>query len=156
MKQLLLAILTFITVAACCQTPVKYSVVIGNDYIQVDPSGSLDTVSTVNIEPKEYQAVLTVNGALSPSISVKKNTLSGDISWAYSSTGTWTGTLSGAFASGRTYIYAQQQGRGSTPRYYTGERTDNNTVTVYAMNSSLALSDPTGSYEILLTIKVYY
>ena len=68
MKQLLLAILTFITVAACCQTPVKYSVVIGNDYIQVDPSGSLDTVSTVNIEPKEYQAVLTVNGALSPNI----------------------------------------------------------------------------------------
>ncbi len=156
MKNLIVAFLLLSPLFLLAQEPLKYSVLIGNDYIQVDPSGNLDTVSTVNIEPKEYQAVLTVNGALSPSISVKKNTLSGDISWAYSSTGTWTGTLSGAFTSGRTYIYAQQQGRGSTPRYYTGERTDNNTVTIYAMNSSLALADPTGSYEIFLTIKVYY
>lgn len=154
MKKLLYLIL-FIPALSFGQ--LKYSVVIGTDYIQVDPAGNLDTVATLNIlQPKEYEAVVTFNGGLSPSVSVKKNTLSGSIVWAYSATGTWTGTLSGAFTADKTYVFAQQQGRGSTPRYYTGERTSDNVITLYAMNSSLALADPTGGYEIFLTIKVYY
>ena len=71
MKQLLLAILTFVAVAACCQAPAKYSVVIGNDYIQVDPNGNLDTVSSLNIIPsKEYEAILTLEASLTPSIRI--------------------------------------------------------------------------------------
>ena len=156
MKQLLLAILTFVAVAACCQAPAKYSVVIGNDYIQVDPNGNLDTVSSLNIIPsKEYEAILTLEASLTPSIRILKNDI-GDISWSHTATGTWTATLSGAFRSNQTVLTVQQQGRGSSPRIYAGEYTDANTVTVYAMNSSLSLADPSVSQQVHVLIKVYY
>lgn len=135
---------------------VKYSVVIGDNYITVNELGELDTVSATLLPPKKYEAILTIEAALNPSIRLLRNDLDATITWSHSSTGVWTGTLTGAFKVNRTTVVIQQQGRGASYRIYSGEYTDDNTITVYAMNNSFTLADPSVSQQVYVSIQVYY
>lgn len=157
MKYILYILFSLFPLFCFSQTPTKYAVVIGSDFITSDVDGVLDTLSLVNlIEPKEYVAILTNDGALNPSIRILKNTLSSDISWVYTTTGIYTGTLAGAFPNNLTIMECQLQDRGSSPRIYVGGRNDDDSVKLYALNSSLSPADPTVSQEVKVTIKVYY
>lgn len=46
---------------------------------------------------KEYTAYYTQSSTTAPTVTVTENTLNGTVVWAYTSPGTYTGTLSGAF-----------------------------------------------------------
>lgn len=51
-----------------------------------------------------YRSLLSQVGSSAPFDTVLENTLGGNITWAYSSTGTYTGTLTGKFDSTKTFI----------------------------------------------------
>lgn len=55
-------------------------------------------------EPKIYVALLTQTGINAPVATVLKNTLGGTVVWSVSSPGSYIGTLTGAFTSGKTLI----------------------------------------------------
>ena len=58
---------------------------------------------------KVYTALLTQSGANAPVATVLENTLSGTITWSYSSVGTYQATLVGAFPSSKTFFYINSE-----------------------------------------------
>lgn len=53
---------------------------------------------------KVYTALLTQSGTDAPTATVLQNTLGGTVIWTRDSQGTYYGTLSGAFTTGKTFI----------------------------------------------------
>lgn len=99
----------------------------------VNVSGSI-SVNSNNVQPyKVYAALLTQAGFDAPSASIVYNTL-GDISWSYTSTGQYVGTLANAFTQGKTFL---PPGDPSTPTYWG----------VYGLNDDLT---DTGKFTALL------
>ena len=58
---------------------------------------------------KVYTALLTQSGTSAPVATVLENTLSGTITWSYSSVGSYQGTLVGAFPSSKTFFYINSE-----------------------------------------------
>jgi len=58
---------------------------------------------------KVYTALLTQSGTNAPVATVLQNTLSGTITWSYSSVGTYQATLVGAFPSSKTFFYINSE-----------------------------------------------
>lgn len=146
-----------IALVGCCQ--VRSTVYTGGLVISENTDGTFDTIATADVAPKEYIALLSQASTSAPTSVVLKNTLGVSPTWAYTTTGTYTLTgISPApvFALSKTVCFAQLQTRGSNPRYYSCGRTGDGTVVLYSMNSSLSLSDPATSNDILLTIQVFY
>jgi hypothetical protein len=136
--------------------PYKYVVISSNLLVASYNDGTLDTLPYLNnFEPLEYVALLTNDGALNPTAIVLKNTLPASVTWTRTGTGTYEGTLASAFPANLTAVTVEQQGRGASYRIYSGERSSNNVVALYAMNSSFALADPSASQQVLVTIRVY-
>jgi hypothetical protein len=71
-----------------------------NTYVGGRASASM--VATV-IGYKEYSAAFSQTGVNDPEVSVKKNTLGGDVVWTREGVGVYVGTLAGAFPPGRTF-----------------------------------------------------
>jgi len=56
--------------------------------------------------PKMYRATITQDGTTAaPTATVLNNTLGGTVVWTRNSAGIYTGTLSGAFTSAKTFVY---------------------------------------------------
>jgi len=69
---------------------------------------------------KVYTAVLTQSSTSAPTPTVLENTLGGTIVWGYSSVGTYSGTLAGAFTSQKTFFYASNEAAyNGGPQLYT-------------------------------------
>ena len=68
---------------------------------------------------KVYTALLTQSGTNAPVATVLENTFGGDIVWSYSSTGSYLGTLAGAFTSQKTFFYINAEaGYNNGPQIY--------------------------------------
>lgn len=68
---------------------------------------------------KVYTALLTQGGTNAPVATVLQNTLSGTITWSYSSVGTYQATLVGAFPSSKTFFYINSEaGYNNVPQAY--------------------------------------
>lgn len=98
-----------------------------------------------------YTAVLTQSGTSAPTATVLQNTLGGTVVWSYNSAGDYTGTLSGAFTSNKTWLMMQQMNWDGQP---------NNTLTRVDANSvSLAIQDGddflTAQVPAYIEIRVY-
>jgi hypothetical protein len=74
-----------------------------------------------------YTTFLSQTGTNAPTDVVLKNELSGTITWVRTNTGIYTGTLSGAFPVGKTFIVIGENVDGINVKCF---RTDNNTITL--------------------------
>jgi hypothetical protein len=82
-----------------------------------------------------YTATLTQSGTASPVAVLMENTIGGTPTWARTTDGTYTLTITGAFTSGKTFIqYQTNDGMGIG----NAERTSANVITIYSYN----LGDP--------------
>ena len=69
----------------------------------VDATTELETIATNQARPyKVYTALVTQSGTNAPTATVLENTLGGTPTWAFSSAGTFTLTLTGAFTNNKT------------------------------------------------------
>lgn len=75
----------------------------GTRTVVADASGNLSATNAAG--PKVYTAIISQSGTAAPTVTVLDNTLGGTVVWAYSSVGTYTFTLSGAFTSGKTIFF---------------------------------------------------
>lgn len=92
--------------------------------------------------PKTFAAAYTQSSTSAPTLSVFKNQLSALIVWAYTSTGLYTGTLAGAFLSGKVPTQvgiikagAANFGTGGTWRI---TRASDNTITLETFSNNTA------------------
>jgi hypothetical protein len=84
-----------------------------------------------NVAVKTYRALVTQATTTAPSATVLENGLGGTVVWARSSTGTYTATLTGAFASGKTFIMQPgETGTIAAIKNVLAVRTNNNVITV--------------------------
>lgn len=156
-KHLATILLCLTALIGCCQ--VRSTVYTGGLVISENADGTFDTISTTEVAPKEYIALLSQSSTSAPTEVVLKNTLGVTPSWSYTTTGTYTLTatsLSPTFVADRTVCSAELQLRGSNPRTYSCGRNTDSTVILYSMNSSLSTSDPGTTNQILIKIQVYY
>lgn len=106
----------------------------------VDFSGYEDIATLAEtLEPKELVGVLSQSGTAAPTLVSQKNTI-GAIVWARSNTGIYTGTLTGAFPSGKVNVKAILS---SADKALTVVRTDANVLTfnIRTITGSPAASD---------------
>lgn len=90
------------------------SAVAGANQFEINESGTSKRVTAAQIkaylaEPLVYVAYLTQTGTNAPVATVIKNTLGGTVVWARSSTGSYTGTLTGAFVAANLAIPSSPQ-----------------------------------------------
>ena len=68
---------------------------------------------------KVYTVILNQSGTNAPVPTVLENTFGGDIVWSYSSTGSYLGTLAGAFTSQKTFFFINSEANyNSGPQLY--------------------------------------
>ncbi len=101
---------------------------------------------------KEYVAMLTQSGTGAPTAVVLKNTI-GNIVWSRSAVGSYTGTLTGAFTSQKTWCQVTAQGLDGSPKCGMG-RADNNSVALGSVNAAGTAADSLLNNTPVL-IKVY-
>ena len=78
-----------------------------------------DFAAQVGVPYKVYTALLTQSGTSAPVATVLENTLSGTITWSYSSVGSYQATLVGAFPSSKTFFYINSEaGYNNVPQAY--------------------------------------
>jgi len=70
---------------------------------------------------KVYTALMSQSGTNAPTVNILENTI-GNIVWTYSATGSYQGTLVGAFPSGKVFFYmAPGASYNSGPQIYSNE-----------------------------------
>ena len=84
---------------------------------------------------KVYKALLTQSGTAAPTAVVLENTL-GDIVWGYSTTGTYTATLSGAFTENKTFILATCSFGSVDAPFIISERVSDNQIIISTSDAS--------------------
>lgn len=101
----------------------------------------IDIVDTFS-NPKIWRGLLTQTGTNAPTVTELQNPI-GSITWAYNSTGQFTGTLAGAFAN----AYSPQDQTGAicvnddTNYYIYATATSSDVFTIVTRNESLAPSN---------------
>lgn len=103
------------------------------------------------IAVKEYTAILSVDGALPPTVNVLHNTL-GTIIWTHDSTGVTLGTLTNQFTLSRTTLIPGQITQSSI--LVSMEQLDENQILVGTWNTLTETLVDT-LYNIPIFIKVY-
>ena len=94
--------------------------------------------SQLGVQPKKYTALLSQSGTGAPTVTVLENTLGGTVVWTRSSTGTYIGTLSGAFNLSKTACIHQKSGQvlaSSYTDYYLQGDVSNNFLTLRTKQS---------------------
>ena len=104
---------------------------------------------------KVYTALITQSGTSAPTATVLENTLGGTPTWAYSSTGTFTLTLTGAFTNNKTTPISEAvtANPAASPSYVRGVRTNANVYTVTTGNGAALANGVLVSF--LIEIRVY-
>ena len=90
-----------------------------------------ELISQQSVPPKYkvYTALLTQTGTNAPVATVLENTLGNDIIWSYSGTGSYLGTLAGAFTSQKTFFYVYGEASyNNGPNIYTQKIRDINVI----------------------------
>lgn len=87
---------------------------------------------------KEYVALLTQTSTNAPTVTVLRNTLSGTVSWAYTSTGNYTGTLTGEFTGGKTVSFCNLSSDQDATHEMTAYRFGDNSIRVITYSSGAA------------------
>lgn len=98
---------------------------------------------------KVYTALLTQIGTNNPVATVLENTV-GSIIWTRDSTGTYVGTLTGAFTTDKTFLLTSQ-----TQGKIVIGRPNVNTLVLYSYNSGGSLSDGALGEFTSLEVRVY-
>lgn len=101
----------------------------------------------------KYIALITQSGAGNPTSSALDNSLSGAIVWTRNSAGNYTGTLTGAFTSDKTWITIQASDASSNIRTVQCLRADNNTITLLTYDAAGAAID--GFTNVSIEVRVY-
>jgi hypothetical protein len=83
-----------------------------------------------------YVGLISQSGASAPTVSILENTLGGVITWTRTTTGTYTGTLSGAFAANLTWFSATNAGNSGSLARIEFRRINNNAIQLQTFNSS--------------------
>lgn len=114
---------------------------IAADVLPIVSGGATKKVQLGNLAIyKQYVALLTQTGTAAPVATVLSNTLGGTVVWARTSTGLYTATLSGAFASGKTLMFTGTSdaqfnaASGSLFSVYQTQRTSNNVISLMSYN----------------------
>jgi hypothetical protein len=103
--------------------------------------------------PRIYRALLSQNGSNAPTASVFENTLDGDVVWNRLAGGTFNGTLAGAFAEGKTLVFATLGESSGDAITLTANRLTSDKVVLITKDSEATSVDP--SAEISIEIIVY-
>ena len=84
-----------------------------------------------NVAVKTYRALLSQAAGAAPTATVLENSLGGTVVWARGSAGTYTGTLTGAFTSAKTFIMQPgETGTIAAIKNVIAVRTNANVITV--------------------------
>lgn len=118
----------------------------------------IDIVDTLfSGRPKVYRALSTQSGTIAPTLTVLENTV-GAIAWAYTSTGSFAGTLTGAFPAGKVASPQDQSGafniNTDTPFYMYVERVSDDVIRIRTRDDSFAPANNLLSSK-LIEIYVY-
>lgn len=120
-------------------------------YTLPDRSGTI----RVGENYKVYTALLSQSGTSAPAATVLENTLGGTVVWTRNAAGDYTGTLSGAFSSGKTWLSGAPIDDGDAlnlfPLYF--RRVDANTVSVRTLSGGSGSDDQLSATSI--EIRVY-
>lgn len=116
----------------------------GTRTVVADASGNL---STIGVGYKVYTAYITQTGTAAPVATVFDNTLGGTVVWTRNSTGNYSGTLTGAFATG-TYLNVSN----TDPLANSGAFKNTSSEVKYSTTASGVLSD---GVFVHLEIRVY-
>lgn len=148
MKQFLL-FFALLTASVVAQEPPVYNALVA-------PTVTADNInaSTFN-DVKVYRALMTQTGTSAPAPIVLSNSI-GSITWARSSAGVYTGTLTGAFPVGRVFMQSGIINPNTGSAYYL-QHTDTSTVTLLTKS---AIIGGTAADNMMLTstpieIRVY-
>lgn len=105
-----------------------------------------------------YSAFITQSGTDAPMATILENTFSGDIVWTYNDVGSYTGTLSGAFAANKTLsnysMLTPYINGGDALVYATIARNNVNEVSFLVLDATLSPSEANVN-EMFLEIRVY-
>lgn len=102
-------------------------------------------------EFQKYTALLTQSGTSDPTATVLASNQIGSIVWTRAGLGAYTGTLTGAFTSGKTFIIVGQNADGITANCF---RNNNNTVTLKTYLTSTGGSTDVFT-DLSIEIRVY-
>lgn len=116
----------------------------------VDATGLLKRGDAVISGVKRYNALISQTGTSAPSVTVLENSLGGTVVWTRGSTGSYTGTLSSAFTSGKTIVFANTA---TTSRIITCGSSSTSTVFFLLQDNSGTPTD--GSTQISYKVEVY-
>ena len=78
---------------------------VGNRIVIADTNGNLGTTNLDQRPYKVYTALLSQSGTNAPIATVLENTLGGTVVWSRNGVGDYSGTLNGAFVSGKTIAF---------------------------------------------------
>ena len=108
----------------------------GNEVVAFTKAVDGTITNTVDGQPKVYRALLTQTGTDDPVATVLENTLGGTPVWERSTLGTYTLTLTGAFVGQVVPINTSGKFAGDALSAMVGDRTDDNTYTLYTYYSA--------------------
>lgn len=107
-----------------------------------------------NVAVKTYRALVSQSGTAAPTATVLENSLGGTVVWARGSAGTYTGTLTGAFTSAKTFIMQPgETGTIAAVKNIIAVRTSANVITVTTGSGGTLEDDVLSSFPI--TVLVY-
>ena len=122
------------------------------------PAGSVGANGEIDlgVGVKVYRALLTQTGTDAPVATVLENTLGGTPVWERSTFGTYTLTLTGAFVGQVVPINTSGKFAGDALSAMVGDRTDDNTYTLYTYYSAdLTLVSDDVLFNTYVEIPVY-
>ena len=103
---------------------------------------------------KVYRALLTQAAGAAPTATVLENSLGGTVVWARGSAGTYTGTLTGAFTTAKTFIMQPgESGTIAAVKNIIAVRTSANVITITTGSGGTLEDDVLSSFPI--TVLVY-
>ena len=106
-----------------------------------------------NVAVKTYRALVSQSGTAAPTATVLENSLGGTVVWARGSAGTYTGTLTGAFTSAKTFIMQPgETGTIAAIKNVIAVRTNANVITVTTGAGGTLEDDVLSSFPIEILV----
>lgn len=106
-----------------------------------------------NVAVKTYRALLTQAAGAAPTATVLENSLGGTVVWARGSAGTYTGTLTGAFTTAKTFIMQPgESGTIAAVKNVIAVRTSANVITITTGSGGTLEDDVLSSYPVSILV----
>lgn len=129
--------------------------IVGGTGITVNSSADAHTISITGAGDSynRYVALVSQTGTSDPTVTVLENTIGGTIVWTRSTTGTYNGTLTGAFVAGSTWIVCTNTDESLNIGYAKCARTNNDVVTLRTQDITFSADDD--FTNIAIEIRIY-